>query len=283
MNFTSVTHKDTYPAIAQSNHHGRTMLITGASRGIGRATAISFAKSGASNIIIAARSGLYEVEQDILSAAATTLPPSTPQVLKIHLDVTSENSVDSAAVTVMQKFPLIDILINNAGYLENWHHIAESDTTEWWKSWNVNIKGAYLITRRFLPLVLKSETKTIVNISSIGAHRTRVGASAYQTAKFALLRFTEFVATEYEDQGIVAVSIHPGGVPTELALKMPESIHVALTDKPQLAADTITWLTQDRKEWLSGRYISVNWDMPELVSKKDEIVDDDKLKMRIVI
>ncbi|KAF9901743.1 hypothetical protein EC991_005752 [Linnemannia zychae] len=280
-NFTSTLHTDTYPAIAHANHQGRTVLITGASKGIGRATAISFARSGAANIIIAARSGLDEVEQELLAAA---LPSSTPpQIIKLQLDVTSEISVAHAVERVEQACGRLDILVNNAGYLEDWKPIAESDPTDWWRSWQVNIRGVYLMTRAFLPLLLQGSQKTVINVSSTGAHMTSRGASAYQTNKFALLRFTEFLATEYGDQEIVAVAIHPGGVNTELGRGLPKDFHGYLVDTPELAADSIVWLTQHRPLWLSGRYVSVNWDLPELMAKKDEVVEGDKLKMRIVI
>ncbi|KAL1986906.1 hypothetical protein VTN96DRAFT_5323 [Rasamsonia emersonii] len=286
VNFTSTTHHDTYPAIAKSDQRGRVVLITGASRGIGRATAVSFAKAGAAGIAIAARSGLDEVEKEIL-AAAQEQQQTQPQILKLRLDVTDEASVANAVAQVEQTFHRLDILVNNAGYLEHWVPVADSDPAEWWKSWEINVKGVYLMTRAFLPLLLRSSNpdgqKTIVNVSSIGAHYARPGASAYQTNKFALLRFTEFLSVEYGSKGLLAFAIHPGGVPTELALGMPEDMHARLLDKPQLAGDSIAWLTQDRKEWLGGRYISVNWDLPELVSKRDEIVEGDKLKMRIVI
>ncbi|KAL1963863.1 hypothetical protein VTN77DRAFT_7795 [Rasamsonia byssochlamydoides] len=283
VNFTSTTHHDTYPAIAKSDQRGRIVLITGASRGIGRATAVSFAKAGAAGIVIAARSGLDEAEKEILAAAQDAGHQTAPQVLKLKLDVTDEASVKDAVVQVEQTFHRLDILVNNAGYLENWVPVADSDPSEWWKVWEINVKGVYLVTRAFLPLLLQGGHKTIVNVSSVGAHLTRPGASAYRTSKFAVLRFTEFIAAEYADKGVVAFAIHPGGVPTELALTMPEYMHPVLVDKPQLAGDSIAWLTQDRKEWLGGRYISVNWDLPELVAKRDEIVNDDKLKMRIVI
>ncbi|KAK9370465.1 hypothetical protein V1509DRAFT_651300 [Lipomyces kononenkoae] len=225
--FASTIHHDSYPAIAQADQRGRTVLITGASKGIGRATAISFAKAGAANIIIAAR-----------STASTKWKKRS--FLKLQLDVSSESSVADAVALVRQTLDHLDILINNAGYLEDWKPVAETDPEEWWKSWEVNIKGVYLMTRAFLPLLLQSSAKTIVNLSSAGAPRVRPGASAYQTTKFALLRFTEFVATEYADQGLVAFAIHPGGVPTELALNMPEQMHQVLVDTPQLAADSVT-------------------------------------------
>ncbi|KAF9306318.1 hypothetical protein BG003_001055, partial [Podila horticola] len=235
-NFTSTLHTDTYPAIAHSNHQTRNVLITGASKGIGRATAISFARSGAANIVIAARSGLDEVERELQAAAPSSSSP--PQIIKLQLDVVSEASVAHAAERVKQECGHLDILVNNAGYIEKWTPIAESNPSEWWRSWEVNIKGVYLMTRAFLPLLLQGTLKTIINVSSTGAHSTKRGASAYQTNKFALLRFTEFIAVEYGDQGIVAIAIHPGGVPTELGLNLPKEYHELLVDTPELAADS---------------------------------------------
>lgn len=139
------------------------------------------------------------------------------------------------------------------------------------------------MTHAFLPLMLQGTLKTIINVSSTGAHSTKRGASAYQTSKFALLRFTEFIAVEYGDQRVIAIAIHPGGVPTELGLNLPKDYHEFLVDTPELAADSVAWLTQHQPLWLSGRYVSVNLDLPELMAKKEEIIEGDKLKMRIVI
>jgi NAD(P)-dependent dehydrogenase (short-subunit alcohol dehydrogenase family) len=274
---------DTYSTIAKSNHAGRSVLITGASKGVGRAMAVSFAKAGAATIIITARSSLDATEKEMLAAIKSVkLTGSPPKILKLELDVTSETSVNGAAAEVQKQIGKLDILINNAGYLEDWKPIAETDPTEWWKSWETNVKGVYLVSRAFLPLLLKGDQKTIVNVGSVGGHRTTNGASAYQMCKFAVLRFTQFLVAEYEEQGLLAFTIHPGGVKTELATGMPEYMHVFLNDSAELCGDNVAWMTQNRQEWLAGRYYSVTWDVDELLAKKDEIVQGDKLKMRMV-
>lgn len=258
------------------------MFISGASKGIGRATAIAFAQAGASAIAIAARSALDAIEVAILDAARTAGHPA-PKVLKLTLDVSDEKSVASAASQTGAIFGHLDILVNNAGRLETWLPLADSDPTSWWNTWEVNLKGTYLLTRAFLPLLLKDGEKTIVNMNSIGAHLTRPGASAYQTGKLAILRLTEFTCVEYAAQGVLAFAINPGAVPTELAFNLPADSHSKLVDTPELAADTIVWLTQERRMWLAGRYVSANWDMPEIMSRKDEIVKDNKLKVRLAV
>ena len=259
------------------------MLVSGASKGIGRATAVAFAQAGASAIAIAARSSLKDVEVAILEAAKTAGHPA-PKVLQITLDVSNEKNVASAASQTEQAFGRLDILVNNAGVLEQWKPLAESDPKAWWNTWEVNLKGTYLMTRAFLPLLLKGGEKTIVNMNSVGAHLTRPGASAYQTAKLAMLRLTEFTCSDYAAQEVLAFAIHPGAVATEMTLNtLPPKYHTNLVDTPELVADSIVFLTKEKQMWLAGRYISASWSMLELMSKKDEIVEGNKLKVRLAI
>lgn len=281
--FTKKIHSDTYPAIdsaTKSDQTGKFVFITGASKGVGRATAISFAKAGAEGIALGARSDFSSLETDIISAAEAA-GKKAPKVLKIKLDLEDYSSVESAAKETEKAFGKLDILINNAGYLSKYSHIAESDIDDYWKNWELNLRGVYWMTKAFLPLLLKGGEKTIVNVSSIGALALTSGASGYQTTKTALLRFTEFVNVEYAGRGVLAYSVHPGGVLTELASKMPSTTHHVLTDKAEVAGDTMAFLTSERQDWLAGRYISCTWDMPELMSRKEEIVQGDKLKMRM--
>ncbi|KAL2022827.1 hypothetical protein VTK56DRAFT_4358 [Thermocarpiscus australiensis] len=276
-------HTDTYPLISPANADlsGKSMLITGASKGIGRTTAIRFAIAGCSKIALAARSPLSEVEKEVKAAAIAAGRPE-PQILSLNVDVTSEKSVRGAASRVSEAFGgSLDVLITNAGYLEQWKPIAESDPAEWWKSWETNIKGTYLFARYFIPLVLESSVKTVITLSSLGATNLNYGASAYQTTKFATCRLTEFIDQEYHDKGLVAIAVHPGGVKTELALNMPKEMHNVLLDTPEIAADAMVWLAKERREWLAGRFFCCNWDVKELEDRKDEIVNKDLLKFRL--
>lgn len=155
------------------------------------------------------------LEQE-LGKAASAAGKQSPRVLQVKLDVTSRESVEAAAVAVKQGFGKLDILINNAGVFENIAPVADSDPDDWWNTWTVNIRGPYLIARAFLPLLLKGGDKQMVSVSSVGAHLLTPGLSSYQSCKLALLRFTEFLCVEYGEKGLMAFSIHPGNVPTDM-------------------------------------------------------------------
>lgn len=163
-----------------SAHKFHSVFITGASKGIGRATALSFAKSGASKIALGARSSLDSLETEILEVAVQAGHPR-PQVLKLQLDVLDKESIKSAANEVEKALgdSGLDVLVNNAGWLETFKPMAEMDVDDWWYTWEVNVRGLFLVTHAFLPLVLKSREKTIVNLSSMGAHRLRPGVSNF--------------------------------------------------------------------------------------------------------
>lgn len=282
--FVKTSHTDTYEYIKpeQFDLKGRAVLITGASKGIGRATAISYAKAGASYIALAARTDMQDVEAEMLRAAKAA-GKSPPHVLRLTLDVTSQQSVEAAMAEVSKAFGRLDILINNAGYLKKFELTHEEDVDAWWKTWEINIKGVFLATRAALPLLLQADDglKTILNMSSVGAHIVSPGASAYQCSKLALLRMGEFLNEEYKDSGVLAFGVHPGGVLTELGKGLPQEMHSVLTDTSELAGDSVVWLTAERREWLRGRYVSCKWDMEEFLGKREVVEKGDLLKVRL--
>ncbi|CAI6336643.1 unnamed protein product [Periconia digitata] len=287
-NFTAKLHSDTYPAISPANSDlgGSNVFITGASKGCGKATAISFAQAGASGIALAARSPLDSVVAEVLAAAERAGKPK-PKVVAVHLDVTKREDVEAALEVISGAFGgRLDVLINNAGRLSKSVPFLETDPDDYFEDYKVNILGPYLITRFFLPLLFTSPTKLLVNVASVGAVQLSPYASAYSCSKLALLRFGEFLEVEHgpqTDDGVIIVGVHPGAVDTPLARGLVEEYHGLLKDEARLCGDWMVWCASQRREWLSGRYISVNWDVEEFEGMKDRIVKGDLLKNRMVV
>ena len=214
---TPTVHNDTYPAIdpTKANLSGKAVFITGGSKGLGRAMVLSFAKAGASYIAVGARSDMLQLARDV-EAAAASANRSPPRFLPLKVDVTNQKSVDDAAAVVDKEFGRCDVVVNNAGILGGFGAIADSNPEEWWQVLDVNIRGPYLISRAFLPLLLKGGDKFLVHIASVGAHLINPTFSAYQTSKLALLRLSEFISAEYAEQGVVSFCIHPGNIATDI-------------------------------------------------------------------
>lgn len=290
MNFK--THHTPYTAIDPSttlkgSANGKIVFISGASQGIGEATAIAFAQAGAKAIFITSRTeeGLKKVKAKI-----TDISPETLCAYQV-CDVTKANEVENAIETCVSLFGGIDILDANAGYLGKWDKIGESDIHSWWRSFEVNIQGVYHAVRYAIPHLResvkryanagKSQTGYIILISSVGAQLLTPGASDYQVSKHAINRLCEFVDVDHERDGIKCFAVHPGGVATTLAKNMPEAMHQYLDDSPALAGSFIVWLTSGQADWAKGRYLSCNWDVEELLACKEEIVKKDLLVNRL--
>ncbi|KAK6391433.1 hypothetical protein LTR65_004597 [Meristemomyces frigidus] len=287
--FTKDVHNDTYPAIdpAKANHSGHAVFISGASKGVGRAIAISFAKAGASYIAVGARSGLSEVSEAIKKAAKDS-GRSEPSVLALKLDVTDRKSVEDAAARIEKEFGKLDVAINNAGVLGGTTLIADSDPDVWWNTFTVNLRGPYLVSRSCIPLLLKGDLKTLITVTSVGAHSILPTFSDYMPSKLAVTRLMEFATAEYRDQGLVAYSVHPGNILTDIVGMgegMDEKFKAVFTETLELCGDSLVYLTDEKREWLGGRYINCTWDLPELTSspKKDEIIKENKLKVKLSI
>ena len=92
---------------------------------------------------------------------------------------------------------------------------------------------------------------------------------------------TELIEVEFSASNILPIAFHPGAIATDMGNSLPEDYQHILVDTAELAAHSLVWLTETRKEWLSGRYVSANWDVKELEARKDEIVKGDKLKFKM--
>jgi NAD(P)-dependent dehydrogenase (short-subunit alcohol dehydrogenase family) len=226
-------HNDIYPSIDPTSSSlaqpEKVVLLTGAGKGIGRSIALSFAKANVACLILLARTAS---NLDSVAAEIKELNPS----IRVHtyaVDVTSEEEVQKVKEEVTKNEGRLDILINNAGASTPWVPIPESPASNYWRTFEVNLKGPFLFLHAFLPLLKTTGEKTgkgtdIINVSSIGAHAIFPGASAYQVSKFAILRLTEFVDVEFGEngdaKGVRCFAIHPGGVKTDLTANSSEAV-----------------------------------------------------------
>ncbi|KAB5531211.1 hypothetical protein GE09DRAFT_1177298 [Coniochaeta sp. 2T2.1] len=273
LNFTSKIQHDTYPKIdtgaSPAPCGGKTVLVTGAAKGIARS-----------------ESDATATRTEALQAAKAARRYPLPEIVVLKLDVTDYASVEACVAGLRSRKDWeeagIDILVNNAGYLAPFEPLGISDKDDWWRTWEVNVRGVYWVLKEMLPLLLKSKDKTVVNLTSVGALGLSPGASSYQPSKLAVIRLTEYLMIDYGQQGLLAYSVHPASVPTDLAKRMPDVVVKAVcVDTTELAGDCIALLTRERREWLAGRYISCTWDMPELVARQEEIGEKDLLKLRM--
>lgn len=287
-NFTPTTHSKTYDYISPLHLDltGKHVVITGAAyeNGIGYATATAFARAGASSIALADIHPVSETLISNLKSAAKQANRAEPQILACTVDITSLSSVQAFHQQVTQAFQpnSIDILINNAAAMEPMQKLLDSSPETYWRTWEVNIRGLMNMARTFLPSLLSSPTKLMLNLSSSGALSARPAGASYRCSKLAILRWTESLQLEYGGEGLVTYCVNPGAVRTELSRGIGEQARQGLRDEPSMAGDTIVWLAGERKEWLGGRYVSCAWDMEELVGMEGEIVRGDKLKLRMV-
>ncbi|KAF8472702.1 hypothetical protein BDZ91DRAFT_652575 [Kalaharituber pfeilii] len=259
---------------------GKSVIITGAGAGIGRGIVEQFAHAGATTFFLSVRS-----KADELQATADLVKSinSSARVFTSLLDHTKLDQVEHLFEIVKKELGTsADILVNNAGIAGHLSDIAHSDPNKWWGSIEVLLKGPYLMSRVYIRSTLDAGNKggIIIHTSSVGSYYTFKDLAAYQIAKISLNRLSEFICHEHAKDGIRSISFHPGAVNTSwwdtIGPENPLSAmrpHVC-TDTPNLPGGTVVYLTTPEAAYLNGRYVSCNWDMKELLEKKDEIVSN---------
>jgi NADP-dependent 3-hydroxy acid dehydrogenase YdfG len=175
---------------------------------------IAISECGVACIILCARtaSELNEVELSIKKVNARV------KVCKYVADVVNEREVIAIAEAVRKEVRL-DVLVKNAGMSNKWESITEGDTETYLKTWDLHIKGTYIMLKSFLPLLMEAAKNfdisvDVINTTSGPAHFVMPGASAYNISKFALMRLSEFAVAEYGNQSVNCVSLSPGRVMT---------------------------------------------------------------------
>lgn len=183
---------------------GQTVVITGASRGIGAATARHFAGLGA-RVALLARDG---------AALAALVGDIGDQAMALPCDMGDWAAVAAAVAKTEARFGPIHVLINNAGLIEPIARLADSDPKDWGRVVDVNLKGVYHGLRAVLPGMLAAGAGTVLNLSSGAASSALEGWSHYCATKAAVLALTRCADREYRDQGIRVIGLSPGTVAT---------------------------------------------------------------------
>ena len=188
--------------------NGRVALVTGASRGLGRAIALAFGAAGAS-VALTART------QPALASVAAQLEERGTAALVVPADLGHEADIAPVAEKTLERFGRIDILVNYAGIVHPRVDLVEFDMALWRQVIDVNLIAAAVLTKAVLPSMITNRAGKIINISSIGGRKGGKGRSAYRVTKAGLISLTESVAAEVKPHNIDVVCICPGATDTE--------------------------------------------------------------------
>jgi NAD(P)-dependent dehydrogenase (short-subunit alcohol dehydrogenase family) len=247
---------------------GKTAIITGGGTGIGKATARLFAKEGA-NVVITGRT------EERLIEAAEEIRGAGKEISYRVSDVSNETDCIKTVEYTLDNYGRIDILFNNAGvcYRENTH---ETDTCVWDETFDVNVKGVYLMSKHTLPHMIRQGRGSIVNNSSIlGLKASAAGFAAYSASKGAVNQLTRTMALEYADKGIRVNAVCPGTIYTPMMDKLFEewgdrelgekryiSVHpIGRLAQPEEIAHAVLYLCDDRVSFITGSMLSVDGGM----------------------
>jgi NAD(P)-dependent dehydrogenase (short-subunit alcohol dehydrogenase family) len=244
---------------------GRAAIVTGASRGIGAATARELARHGAAVLLLARGSGACAaIAEEIASAGG--------RATAMACDVADHAALEAAVARAREAFGRLDILVNNAAVIEPIGPLAETDPEEWGRATDINLKGVYHGLRAAIPAMLAGGGGVVVNISSGAATRVLEGWSAYCATKAAVLQLTRSAWLEYGDRGIRTVGLSPGTVATDMqrTIKASGINPVSALDwsehiPPERAARAVAWLCTSAASDLAGEDVSLR--DPEMVRR----------------
>lgn len=227
---------------------GQTAVITGASRGIGKAIALKLAGLKY-NIVIVGRNkeALHSLKKDIEEMGVRCHP--------IAADLSHEDVPAKIIDEVIFTLGRIDVLINNAG-LANPGSVAETSVAEWNSIFNVNARAPFFLCQAAIPHLKKSKNPFIINIGSVVGFKGYINQAVYASSKHALTGFTKVLAKEVQTDGIKVHLISPGGVNTEMVREMRPDINTGELIQPEEIAELVEFLvTRSGKGTIDHFYI----------------------------
>ena len=261
---------------------GQVVVVTGGGGVIGRAICEAFARAGA---LVA----VADIADDRTDAAVAAIEQAGGRALAVHLDVTDRASVDAMVAAVEHELGPIDLLINNAGHAGAIGPLWEVDPDDWWRAYEVNVRGLMLCSRAVLIGMVARRHGRIINLASGTVLGPIHAFSAYPSSKTAVTRLTEHLAADAREYGVSVFAITPGLVYTPLANVLFESewtpqyrdVFEKLSVPPELAADRCVALATGQADRLTGCYIQLADDLDDLVRRATEIEAEGLYTLRI--
>ena len=215
-------------------------VVTGAGRGIGRATALALADEGAAVALVARTSGeLAEVAKEIRGRRDGG--GGERAVLAVPCDVTDEEQVEGMVARVLEEFGRIDVLVNNAGFNQV-GIVEETPLQRWQEILAVNTTGTFLCSRAVLPTMRRQGGGRIVNVVSGAGKRGSATRGAYSAAKFGVIGFSQALQLEVKGQGITVSCVSPGPVATKLRAQNAPGEDPATLLQPEDVAEAIVFV-----------------------------------------
>lgn len=241
----------------------KTVIITGASRGIGSAAAIAFAKQGYSIVL-----NYNNSKEKALALAKTIRDSYSVDVLAVKADVASSAQVNEMTEKALEQFGSIDILVNNAGIAQQ-KLFTDITDEDWRRMLDINLTGVFNCCRSVLPCMIRNHSGAIVNISSMWGQTGGSCEVHYSAAKAGIIGLTKALAKEVGPSGIRVNCVAPGVVMTDMmngfddetVKELKEDTPLNTLGTPKNIADAIAFLCSDKASFITGQVLSVNGGM----------------------
>lgn len=221
-------------------------IITGAAVGIGKATAVEFAKNGASVCIV-------DIDVDGLNKVAEEIKAFGGNVESYICDVSDEQRVSEVTNAIIDKFGKIDILVNNAALWRMWDLFVNTTSDDWKKRLNVNVLGTMYFTHKVLPNMIKNSYGRIINVGSVAGVYGNAYMADYSMTKGAISSFTKAIAKEVAAQGITVNNVVPGTVNNEGTNPVTDACGMGRKGDLEEYAYLICFLASDKAAYISGQ------------------------------